>query len=129
MRSLLLGTRNPGKVKEITSILADAGWSYSSLLEFPSVAVAEENFTTYSENAIAKARFAFDLEDRRDRHAEARLELVIGIDEALRQPSRELTPERGLARAHHADEKQIAPVQRHRGIVMGSEQKAVSPIR
>ena len=57
MRSLLLGTRNPGKVKEITSILGDAGWSFSSLREFPNVAVAEENGATYSENAIAKARF------------------------------------------------------------------------
>ena len=57
MRSLLLGTRNPGKVKEITSILGDAGCSFSSLREFPNVAVAEENGSTYSENAIAKARF------------------------------------------------------------------------
>ena len=57
MRSLLLGTRNLGKIKEITSILGDAGWSFSSLREFPNVAVAEENGTTYSENAIAKARF------------------------------------------------------------------------
>jgi len=57
MRSLLLGTRNPGKVKEITSILGDAGWYFSSLREFPDVAVAEENGATYSENAIAKARF------------------------------------------------------------------------
>ena len=57
MRSLLLGTRNPGKVIEITSILADSGWSFSSLQEFPHVGEAEENFTTFAENAIAKAQF------------------------------------------------------------------------
>jgi XTP/dITP diphosphohydrolase len=57
MRSLLLGTRNPGKVIEITSILADSGWSFSSLQEFPDVGEAEENFMTFAENAIAKAQF------------------------------------------------------------------------
>jgi XTP/dITP diphosphohydrolase len=57
MRSLLLGTRNPGKVIEITSILADSGWSFSSLQEFPEVGEAEENFVTFAENAIAKAQF------------------------------------------------------------------------
>jgi len=57
MKSLLLGTRNPRKVIEIESILADSGWSFSSLQEFPEVEVAEENGVTYAENAIAKARF------------------------------------------------------------------------
>ena len=57
MQTLLLGTRNPGKVKEITSILADSGWSFRSLQEFPSVETAEENGATYAENAIAKAQF------------------------------------------------------------------------
>jgi len=57
MRVLLLGTRNPGKVIEITSILADSGWSFSSLQEFPNVGEAQENFMTFAENAIAKAQF------------------------------------------------------------------------
>ena len=57
MRSLLLGTRNPGKVIEILSILANSGWSFSSLQEFPDVGEAEENFVTFAENAIAKACF------------------------------------------------------------------------
>jgi XTP/dITP diphosphohydrolase len=57
MNSLLLGTRNPGKVIEIVSILADSGWSFSSLHEFRSVGEAEENFMTFAENAIAKAQF------------------------------------------------------------------------
>src|SRR6185369_11874908 len=57
MQTLLLGTRNPGKVIEIASILADAGWSFRSLQEFADVDVATENATTYAENAIEKARF------------------------------------------------------------------------
>jgi XTP/dITP diphosphohydrolase len=57
MRSLLLGTRNPGKFKEIATILRDAEWSLCSLREFEHVATAEENSNTYSENAIGKARF------------------------------------------------------------------------
>lgn len=57
MPSLLLGTRNPGKVIEIVSILADSDWSFTSLQEFPNVGEAEENFTTFAENAIAKAQF------------------------------------------------------------------------
>ena len=54
---LLLGTRNPGKVKEITTILEDSGWTFSSLQEFESVETAAEDGVTYAENAIAKARF------------------------------------------------------------------------
>ena len=57
MRSLLLGTRNPGKVIEIVSILANSDWSFSSLQDFPNVGEAEENFATFAENAIAKAQF------------------------------------------------------------------------
>src|ERR1044072_2370750 len=57
MRSLLLGTRNPGKMIEITDVLADSGWSFTSLQEFPEVGEAEENFVTFAENAIAKAGF------------------------------------------------------------------------
>src|SRR4026209_1673021 len=56
-RYLLLGTRNPGKAKEIVNILQDTGWSYRSLQEFADVASAEENGDTYAANAIAKAMF------------------------------------------------------------------------
>ena len=55
--AVLLGTRNPGKVKEITSVLQDSGWSFSSLQEFEQVESPEENGDTYSDNAIIKARF------------------------------------------------------------------------
>ena len=57
MKRLLLGTRNPGKVKEIAMILAGSGWTFSSLQEFPGVGPAAEDGATYAENAIAKARF------------------------------------------------------------------------
>jgi len=56
-KRLLLGTRNPGKVKEITTILANSGWMFSSLQEFDDVGPAAEDGVTYAENAIAKARF------------------------------------------------------------------------
>ena len=55
--SLLLGTRNPGKVREIETILADIPWRMRSLREFLNVGVAAETAPTYAENAIAKAQF------------------------------------------------------------------------
>lgn len=57
MQSLLLGTRNPGKIREITSILEDSGWSFASLRDFDVPDSPEETGDTYAENAIAKARF------------------------------------------------------------------------
>ena len=57
MRSLVLATRNPGKVREIESILADSCWSFSSLQSFPDVETPAETGATYAENAILKARF------------------------------------------------------------------------
>jgi XTP/dITP diphosphohydrolase len=54
---LLLGTRNPGKVREIKSILAGSGWSLSSLQAFPDVDTPDETGATYAENAILKAGF------------------------------------------------------------------------
>jgi hypothetical protein len=55
--------------------------------------------------AIAKSGLAFDLEYRRDRHAEPSLELVIRVDKALRESPRELAPERRFAGPHEADQK------------------------
>jgi XTP/dITP diphosphohydrolase len=54
--SLLLGTRNPGKVREIAGILGNVPWSILSLEEFPNVSVPAETADTYAENAIIKAR-------------------------------------------------------------------------
>jgi XTP/dITP diphosphohydrolase len=55
--SLLLGTRNPGKVREIETILGSIPWRLRSLREFESVEVAAEPAETYAENAILKAQF------------------------------------------------------------------------
>ena len=57
LAKLLIGTRNPGKVIEIENILGGSGWSFSSLQEFPKVAIAAEDGDTYAANAIAKAQF------------------------------------------------------------------------
>ena len=56
-RSLLLGTRNPGKVREIETILGDIPWRLRSLRDFPHVGIAAETAPTYAENAIVKAQF------------------------------------------------------------------------
>ena len=70
--------------------------------------------------AVAKSGLAFDLEDGRDRHAAARLELVVGVEKALAQAAGELAAERRLAGAHQSDQKQIAAMKRHRGILRRS---------
>ena len=57
MPSLLLGTHNHGKVKEIASILEHSGWTFTSLQEFENVESPEENGETYADNAIITARF------------------------------------------------------------------------
>jgi XTP/dITP diphosphohydrolase len=57
MGSVLLATRNPGKVREIESILRGCGWSFSSLQSFAGVDTPEESGVTYADNAILKARF------------------------------------------------------------------------
>ena len=55
--SLLLGTRNAGKVREIETILVDIPWRLRSLRDFPQVGIAAETAPTYGENAITKAQF------------------------------------------------------------------------
>jgi XTP/dITP diphosphohydrolase len=55
--SLLLGTRNAGKVREIETILEHIPWRMRSLRDFANVDVAAEDHDTYVENAIAKAQF------------------------------------------------------------------------
>lgn len=55
--SLLLGSRNPGKLREIEIILGEIPWRVRSLREFETVAIAPEDAETYEENAILKAQF------------------------------------------------------------------------
>lgn len=54
--SLLLGTRNPGKVREIVTILGDVPWRIRSLEEFADIETPAETGDTYADNAIIKAR-------------------------------------------------------------------------
>ena len=77
--------------------------------------------------AIAEARLALDLENGRNGDAERALELAVGVDERLVEPAGELAAERGLARARKSDQKQIAPMQIHRGIV--EEFRGAGPAR
>lgn len=55
--SLLIGTRNVGKVREIETILGDVPWRFRSLREFLDIDVPEETGSTYAANAIIKAQF------------------------------------------------------------------------
>ena len=54
---MLLGTRNPGKVREIADILGDIPWHIRSLEEFADIETPAETGDTYADNAIIKARF------------------------------------------------------------------------
>ena len=55
---LVLATRNPGKLAELSRILASGhvDVTVSSLAEFPSVAEVAETGATFAENALIKAR-------------------------------------------------------------------------
>ena len=55
--SLLLGTRNPGKLREIQTIIGAVPWRMRSLQEFAEVEVPAETGDTYAANAIIKAQF------------------------------------------------------------------------
>ncbi|HID96900.1 MAG TPA: XTP/dITP diphosphatase [Thermodesulfobacteriaceae bacterium] len=53
---VILATRNPGKVKEMRSILADFGLEVVSLDDIRDVPHVEEDGETFYENALKKAR-------------------------------------------------------------------------
>lgn len=56
MAQLLVGTQNPGKIKEIKTIIGDVGYQLTSLANFPEIEPPKEDGSTYAENAIIKAR-------------------------------------------------------------------------
>lgn len=56
MRSLLIGTHNAGKTKEIGDLLCGSGFAVINLKEFPAILPAEETGETLEENAILKAQ-------------------------------------------------------------------------
>ena len=54
---LLVATTNPGKMAEITTVLAELPIQVAGLAEFRPVAPPEETGVTFAENALLKARF------------------------------------------------------------------------
>ena len=54
-RTLLIATRNPGKVQELREMLASAGIGVVGLDSFPEVTEVEETGSTFEENARLKA--------------------------------------------------------------------------
>ncbi len=57
--TIVLGTRNPHKVKEIVAILKDLSVRFESLLDYPEIEEIEETGSTFVENALIKARTVF----------------------------------------------------------------------
>lgn len=55
-RDLLIATRNCGKLRELQPLLAPLSLRLRSLSEFPEVKDIDETGTTFTENAILKAR-------------------------------------------------------------------------
>ena len=57
MRQLLIATTNPGKLREIRGILANAPVELVSLEQFPAIAEPEETGATFAANAQVKALY------------------------------------------------------------------------
>ncbi|MFA6133343.1 MAG: RdgB/HAM1 family non-canonical purine NTP pyrophosphatase [Phycisphaerae bacterium] len=55
LRSIVLATRNPGKIREIRSVLADLPLSIRGLEALPDLAEPEETGSSFAENARQKA--------------------------------------------------------------------------
>lgn len=57
MQSLLIATKNAGKIKELKELTANLPLRISDLSEFPNVVEPEETGATFIENASLKARY------------------------------------------------------------------------
>jgi len=53
--TLVLATRNPGKIKEIRETLSGLGLAFRTLSDFPDISEIHEDGTTFQENAKKKA--------------------------------------------------------------------------
>ena len=53
--TVVMATRNPGKVRELRDLLDDLGVTFLSLADFPELAEIPEAGATFAENAAAKA--------------------------------------------------------------------------
>ncbi|HEY3025370.1 MAG TPA: RdgB/HAM1 family non-canonical purine NTP pyrophosphatase [Pyrinomonadaceae bacterium] len=56
LKSLLIGTWNPGKIVEVKSMLEGLPFELTSLAEFPSLSAIDETGQTFAENAALKAQ-------------------------------------------------------------------------
>jgi XTP/dITP diphosphohydrolase len=54
--TLVMATRNPGKVRELQELLGDTGVALLSLADFPELPEIPEEGATFAENAATKAR-------------------------------------------------------------------------
>ena len=54
-KSILIATKNKGKVKEFVELFANYGYSVKTLLDFPEIEDVEETGVTFKENALLKA--------------------------------------------------------------------------
>ncbi|RXT23575.1 glutamate racemase [Lacticaseibacillus chiayiensis] len=62
-KTIVVASKNPGKVKEFKAMFEPAGITVKSLADFPSVPTVEETGTTFEENARQKAdQYAKDLQ-------------------------------------------------------------------
>lgn len=52
----MVATRNQGKLRELKAMLEPLGWTVYSLRDFPHLPEVVENGTTFTENAVKKAR-------------------------------------------------------------------------
>jgi len=57
---VVVASRNPGKVKELTGLLSPCTETLLSLIHFPELGLVEETGTSYEENAVAKAQAAVE---------------------------------------------------------------------
>lgn len=55
-KTLVLATRNSGKIKELEALLSGFGFAVLGLAAFPDIGEIEETGTTFAENALLKAR-------------------------------------------------------------------------
>lgn len=60
MTTLVLATRNPGKIREINFLFADTGIRFNGLDKYPSMPDVVEDGMTFHENAFRKAKAVFD---------------------------------------------------------------------
>ncbi len=60
MRQIVLATKNQGKIKEMRALLAPLDIEVLSLADFAPIEDAEENGTTFQDNALIKARYYYE---------------------------------------------------------------------